>query len=86
MPAVLFCRKLFEFALTSSLRFLLAFHGGLLIMLSLTNLGQNAGFRAGALKPPEGAVQRFVIFDSDLCHFFIPSSRPTAGVAAELTG
>ena len=51
-----------------------------------TNLGQNAGFRAGALKPPEGAVQRFVIFDSDLCHFFIPSSRPTAGVAAELTG
>ena len=61
-------------ALSGSLGLLLALYAGLLIMLSLTKLGQNAGFGTLTLEATERAIQRLILFYSDFSHFFsLPS-------------
>ncbi len=67
--------KLLIFALSCSLRLLLALYAGLLIMLSLTELGKNTGLNALSLKTTKCAVKSFILFYSNLCHLYFPSLR-----------
>jgi len=61
-------------ALTCGFRLLLALYAGLFIMLTLTNLGHNAGARALTLETLEGAFQRLVFLDAYFRHLFsLPS-------------
>ena len=64
------------FALPGSFSLLLAFHAGLLVMLALTNLLENAAAGTLPLKPFERTFQGLIFTDSNLRHFY-PSSRST---------
>ena len=57
--------QLFELALASSLRFLFALDRRLLVVLSFTELSENAGAGTGAFKSTQRAVQRLIVFNSD---------------------
>ena len=58
-------RCLFEFSFACSLGLLLAFHRRLFIMLSLADLSEDAGTGTRFLPSAQGAVQGFIVFDSD---------------------
>ena len=58
------------FALTSSFGFLLALYAGLLIMLTPTNLSEDARARALTFEPFQGTLQGLVFAYTNL-HFFI---------------
>ena len=61
-------------ALPSGFRLLLALYAGLLIMLTLTNLGHDAGAGALALETLQSAFQGFVFLDTYFRHlFYLPS-------------
>ena len=51
--------------LASSLRLLATLDTGTLIMLSLADLGENAGAGARTFEAPQRAVQRLIVLDSD---------------------
>ena len=63
--------KLLILALSRCLRFLLTLYAGLLVMLSLAELGKNTRLYALSLKTTKRAVKSFVFFYSDFCHFLI---------------
>ena len=44
-------------------------------MLSLAELGENTGLLALSLKTTKCAVESFIFFYSNLCHFYFPSLR-----------
>ena len=58
-------------ALTSSFCFLLALYAGLLIMLTPTNLSEDARARALTFEPFQGTLQGLVFAYTNF-HFFIP--------------
>ena len=58
-------------ALTSSFGFLIALYAGLLIMLTPTNLSEDARARALTFEPFQGTLQGLVFAYTNL-HFFIP--------------
>ena len=64
--------ELSEFALSCCFRFLLAANAGLFIMLALADLLLDTVFGAGALETAQSAVQSFVFFNDDCCHFLTP--------------
>ena len=70
-----FSKKLLILAFSGSLRLLLALYAGLLIMLSLTELGKNTGLYALSLKTTTRTVKSFILFYSNLCHLYFPSLR-----------
>ena len=70
-----FSKKLLILAFSGSLRLLLALYAGLLIMLSLTELGKNAGLNTLSLKTTKRAIKCFILFYSDFCHLYFPSLR-----------
>ena len=55
------------FALTSSFGLLLATYRRLFIVLSLTNLSDNAVLSAGSLKSLKSCIQSFVFTNTDFC-------------------
>ena len=67
-----FSKKLLILAFSGSLRLLLALYAGLLIMLSLTKLGKNAGLLALSLKTTKRAVESLIFFYSNFCHHYFP--------------
>ena len=67
--------KLLILALSSCLRLLLTLYAGLLVALSLTELGKNTGLNALSLKTTKRAVKSFIFFYSDFCHLYFPSLR-----------
>ena len=67
--------KLLELALSCSLSLLLTLYAGLLIVLSLTKLGQNAGLNTLSLETTKCVVESLVFFNSDFCHLYFPSLR-----------
>ena len=67
--------KLLILALSSCLRLLLTLYAGLLVALSLAELGENAGLNALSLKTTKRAVKSLVFFYSDFCHLYFPSLR-----------
>ncbi len=63
-------------AFPRSFRFLLASYRRLFIGFPLADLSDNSGTRALFLKTPKGAVERFVVFYSNLSHSFsLPSAE-----------
>ena len=60
--------ELLVLTLARSLRLLLTLYAGLLIMLSLAELGEHTGSRALAFKAAKSAVKRLILFYSDFCH------------------
>ena len=64
----IFPGKLLQVALYSSGRSALAYSSGLLIVLALANLSQNACFLAGALEATQGNIKRLVFLDLDMGH------------------
>ena len=67
--------KLLILALSSCLRLLLTLYAGLLVALSLAELGENAGLNALSLKTTKCTVESLVFFYSDFCHLYFPSLR-----------
>ena len=61
--------------LTSGLRLLATLDAGALIMLSLTNLSQNASLSAATLETLQSAVDGFVFLNMDLRHLYFPPSE-----------
>ena len=55
--------------LASGLRLLAALHAGALIVLTLTDLSQNARLGAATLKALQGALQRLIFTNTDFRHF-----------------
>ena len=69
-----FCESVL--ALTGSLGLLLATDGRLLVMLSLTNLSDNASSRALPLESPQSTFQGFILTNTDLRHLVsLPSAQ-----------
>lgn len=66
-----------ELALASSFRLLLALHGRLLIVLTLTDLSDHAVLCTGALEALECSVQRLGLTNAYFCHEFFPSLCPS---------
>ena len=64
--------KLLILSLSSSLRLLLTLYAGLLIMLSLTKLGKNAGLLALSLETTKCTVESLIFFYSYFCHHYFP--------------
>ena len=64
--------KLLILSLSSSLRLLLTLYAGLLIMLSLTKLGKNAGLLALSLKTTKCTIKSLIFFYSNFCHHYFP--------------
>lgn len=65
---------LLELALPSGLGLFLALHGRFLIMFSLTELHEDAGFLTRTLKTAESTVDRLVFLHADFCHDYpLPS-------------
>ena len=63
-------------ALTGSLGLLLTTDGRLLVMLSLTNLSDNASSRALPLESPQSTFQGFILTNTDLRHLVsLPSAQ-----------
>ncbi len=58
------------FVLASGLGFLAALDAGALVVLLLSEVGQNAGLRAAALESLQSVVQRLVFLDVDFRHVF----------------
>ena len=56
--------------LASGLGFLTALDAGALVVLLLSEVGQNAGLRAAALESLQSVVQRLVFLDVDFRHVF----------------
>ena len=69
---VLFLFKLLELTLSSCLSLLLTLYAGLLVVLSLTKLGQDTGLYALSLETTKRVVKSFVFFYSDFSHFISP--------------
>ena len=67
-----FSKKLLILAFSGSLRLLLALYAGLLIMLSLTKLGQNARLNALSFETTKRVIESFILFYSDFCHLISP--------------
>ena len=68
-----FCESVL--ALASGLSLLLTLHAGLLVMLALTNLRDNAGTRALPLESPQSTFQGFILTNTDLRHLIsLPSA------------
>ena len=65
VPKVRPLSKLLKLAFSSCFSLLLALNAGLLVALSLTELGENAGLSALTLKAAECIIQRLVFFNSD---------------------
>ena len=69
-----FCESVL--ALTGSLGLLLTTDGRLLVMLSLTNLSDNASSRALPLESPQSTFQGFILTNTDLRHLVsLPSAQ-----------
>jgi len=60
--------KLFELALSSCFRLLLALNAGFVVLFSLLNFGKNTGTLTLSLESAKCAVKCFVFFNSDFCH------------------
>jgi ABC-type branched-subunit amino acid transport system permease subunit len=58
------------FVLAGGLGFLTALDAGALVVLLLSEVGQNAGLRAAALESLQSVVQRLVFLDVDFRHVF----------------
>jgi hypothetical protein len=56
--------------LASGLGFLTALDAGALVVLLLSEVGQNAGLRAAALESLQSVVQRLILLDVDFRHVF----------------
>jgi hypothetical protein len=56
------------------LALLATLHAGALVMLSLTDLGQNAGLGTAALETLQRAVQRLIFLDVNFRHLYFPPS------------
>ena len=56
--------------LASGLGLLAALDAGALVMLTLTDLGEDTGLGAAALKTLQGAIQRLVLSNMDFRHLF----------------
>lgn len=56
--------------LASGLGFLTALDAGALVVLLLSEVGQNAGLRAAALESLQSVIQRLVFLDVDFRHVF----------------
>ena len=61
--------------LASSLGLLAALNAGALVMLTLTDLGQNTGLSAAALEALQSALQRLIFTNTNFRHFIFPSLR-----------
>ena len=70
-----FSKKLLILAFSGSLRLLLALYAGLLIMLSLTELGKNTGLNALSLETTKRAIESLIFFYSNFSHLYFPSLR-----------
>ena len=70
-----FSKKLLILAFSGSLRLLLALYAGLLIMLSLTELGKNTGLNALSLETTKSVIESLIFFNSNFCHLNFPSLR-----------
>ena len=69
-----FCESVLT--LTGSLGLLLTTDGRLLVMLSLTNLSDNASSRALPLESPQSTFQGFILTNTDLRHLVsLPSAQ-----------
>ena len=64
-----FDQELLELALSCSFRLLLALYAGLLIVLSFTELGENAALCALSFKTTKSAIKSLIFFYSYFCHF-----------------
>ena len=60
-------------SLSRSFRLLLSLYRGLLIVLSLTNLSENAGLSARTLEPAKRTVKGLILLNSNLRHLYPPS-------------
>src|SRR5690606_25155417 len=72
-------RHLAVLAPASRFALLLAPHAGLLVVLTLTNLGEPSRPLQLALETAKGAIQRLVLADFDLGHPHFPPLRWTWG-------
>ena len=80
------CTKLLVLSLTCSLRLLLTLYAGLLIVLSLAELGKDSGTSTLTLKTTERTVKRLAVFYFNFCHlFFPPLALKTGSVSIFLT-
>ena len=61
--------------LAGSLGLLAALNAGALVMLTLTDLGQNTGLSAAALEALQSALQRLIFTNTNFRHFIFPSLR-----------
>ena len=61
--------------LASGLALLAALDTGAVIELTLTNLGQNTGLSAAALKTLQSVLQRLTITDMNFGHLYFPPSE-----------
>ena len=69
-----FCESVL--ALAGRLGLLLTLHAGLLVMLSLTDLSNNARTRALPLESPQSTFQGFILTNTDLRHLVsLPSAQ-----------
>ena len=60
--------------LASSLGLLAALDTGALVMLTLTNLGQDTRLGTAALKALQSALQRLILSNTDFRHLYFPPS------------
>ena len=60
--------------LAGSLRLLAALDAGALVMLTLTNLGQNARLGTAALETLQSALQRLIFTNTNFRHLYFPPS------------
>ena len=66
--------------LASGLRLLAALHAGALVVLSLTDLGDDAGLGAAALETLQSAVDGLAILHVDLRHLYFPPSEVSGSI------
>ncbi len=64
-------------SLSGGFGFLLSLYAGLLVVLSLSDLGENAGLSALSFESSQSTIQGFVFLDADFCHLVFPPSALT---------
>ena len=69
-----FILPLAELTLARSLGFLFTLYGRLLVMLSFADLLNDSILLGLPFKTPKCVVKRFILFNSDLAHLFVPPS------------
>ena len=64
-------------SLSGGFGLLLSLNAGLLVVLSLSDFGENAGFRTLSFKSSQSTIQGFIFLDADFCHLVFPPSALT---------